>query len=84
MRTITELERTLEKERKDVAKGKLLKGMFGINECKKSIEFDLKYSGKTLNELYVEYITHCLKSNMYNSLMIVACELIMKEKGLIK
>ena len=78
MTTITQLEKSLERTRKQVLKGKCLKGDFGIIECQKSIKEEIEYSGKSLHQLYVEYITRALKDGMFNTTMIVACELLMK------
>lgn len=77
MKTITQLEKSLERTRKEAAKGKGFKGDFGITECQKSIKQEIEYTGKSLHELYVEYISRALTDTMFNTTMIVACELLM-------
>jgi hypothetical protein len=80
-RTITELEKTLADLRKGREKGKYEEGMFGIKECRKSIEWDKDFYKKSLHEIYCELISRCLKDRLANELMIIACEEMMKEEG---
>lgn len=78
VRTITQLEKTLETERKQVEKGQLMNGTFGIKECIKSIKWDMEYLHKSIEEIYIEQINYCLTRAFHNTLMVIACEIIMK------
>lgn len=79
--TITRLENVLKEERKQVAKGKLIDGAFGINACKESIKWKVEYCKQTLEEVYVELIKRALTEFGFNTLMIVACELMIEEQN---
>lgn len=79
--TLKQLNEVVERERKMVAKGKLRTGNFGIEECKKSIEFKLKIAEgkKTLQDIYGELVVRGLNEWGFNTLMIVACEMMIAE-----
>lgn len=78
-RTITELETELKDIRKKVQKGKLMNGTFGINECKESIKFHCFIQSKEVEEIYNELIVSGLTDRCFNTNMIIACELLMKD-----
>lgn len=73
--TLTQLEALLVKERKNAHK----EGMFGLDECRKSIEDKMKYSGKSLFEIYTELIKRAMTDIFFNLTMIVACEQMIEE-----
>ena len=79
-KTVTQLNETLEKERKLVKQGKLDEGMFGIKECRKSIESHMEIFHKTLHELYCEFVVRGLTEPLFNTLMIIACEQMLEEE----
>lgn len=80
-KTLTQLEAELVKERKNASKN----GMFGLDECKKSIKFWLEMSKKydkkplTLEKYYTELIYRGLTEVGFNITMIVACEQMIEE-----
>ena len=76
-RTITELEKDLNKIRLGAKKGKYQTGMFGIQECKKAIEWQRRFNNKSLEEQYGEYVKRALIEALFNEIMIVACEQLM-------
>lgn len=54
--------------------------MFGITACKKSIEMDVKYSGKTLEQLKAEYENRAKTDVFFNRNMITAIEIMISEE----
>ena len=76
--TVKELNATLERERKLVAKGKLITGDFGIEACKAEIAWEKKYYNKSLNKIYGELVVRGLNERFFNTLMIIACEQMME------
>ena len=48
-------------------------GLFGLNECKKSVKFDAKYSHKSLYTLLGEYVERANNDAFFNMTMILAC-----------
>lgn len=74
MRTLKELEKALVQERKLAQKS----GMFGLEECKKSIKEKME-NGKTLFEIYTELVVRGMKESFFNLTMIVACEQMLEE-----
>ena len=79
MKTITTLEKTLKEIRKGRKTGKYESGIFGINACKGSIEWNKKNLNKSYEEQYVEYIQRALTEIGFNEIMIVACEELMNK-----
>lgn len=83
-RTIKELEERvskLERQLKTKKYGKWLKeGMFGYYECCKAVGEDTIRHGKTIQELYAEYISRALLDPMFNTMMIVAAQHLLKMK----
>ena len=79
MKTLTQLENELSEIRKGVAKGQYQKGMFGLEECKKSIQWEMDFFKKDLCFLYTNYVTRGLNETGFNLIKIVACEEMMKE-----
>ena len=79
MKTLNKLNEILESERKN--KNKLRDGAFGIEECKKSIQWKLEVAKgtKTLDDIYIELVARGLRENCFNTLMIIACEEMMAE-----
>lgn len=70
------LREMLRKEQENRVEG----GMFGIAECKQSIEFRRKISGKTLEELLDEYYERACTDIYFNRAMLLACyEMICEE-----
>lgn len=49
------------------------KGAFGIIECKKAIEFQVKYFGKNLYQLLGEYVARANEDKCFNRTMVLAC-----------
>lgn len=76
--TVKELNATLERERKLVAKGKLITGDFGIEACKAEINWQKKTYNKSLNKIYGELVVRGLNERFFNTLMIIACEQMME------
>ena len=79
MKMLNELNKILDNERKMVAEGKLQDGIFGIKECKKSIQWKLENTNKNLEEIYGYLIIRGLTENGFNTLMIIACEQMIEE-----
>ena len=64
---------TLEQIIKSEKKNRREEGMFGIKACKESIEWDVKYSKKSLYMLLEEYVTRANEDVFFNKGMVLAC-----------
>lgn len=76
---LNELNAIVEKEKKMVKQGKLINGAFGLEACKDAIDFKQKAFNKTLKEIYDELVVRGLNEKCFNTMMIVACEIMMEE-----
>lgn len=63
------LEQIIERERERANEG----GMFGITECKKSIEWTMKYEDKNLYQLLGEFVERANEDIFFNKTMVYAC-----------
>ena len=77
---IEKLEKILKDERKQVEKGRLLDGAFGIKACRESIEWQMSIFKKSLEEIYCDLIKRALTEFGFNTLMIIACEMMIEEQ----
>lgn len=77
--TITQLENELNYVRKGRKSGKYEQGVFGVRECRKSIEWEMKATKKDISHVYAGLVAHALVSPFFNEIMIVACEEMMEE-----
>lgn len=78
-RTIAQLEKQLKKDRKAVANGNQIEGMFGLKACIDSVKYEMNLTHKTVEQVYAEQVSHCLLYAFHNTMMVVACEKLMEE-----
>ena len=63
------LEQILETEKAHRSEG----GAFGIQACKESIQFDVDFFGRSLDDLLEEYIERANDDIFFNRAMVLAC-----------
>lgn len=76
--TVERLSQILDEDRKAVAKGEHIEGLFDVKGCRHSIEWSLQY--KSLEEIYLNLVNKALTEQGFNTLMIIACEQMLNER----
>ena len=79
MKSITELEKELQKVCRERTKGQHEFGPYGFRACKETIKSYRDISLQSLEEQYLDYITKALTNPFFNIYMVVACEEVMRE-----